>query len=318
MKSLCVILAASSLLPPAAGLAADTVNGIEAIVHDSVITRQALISDVLQALHDQYRNQPNVDEKKLQAERLDQLMERQLILHDFKTSGYSLPESVIEDEVQARIKARYPDRASFIKTLQEEGITFERYRQQVRDQFIIENMRYKNVSGEVIISPHKIETYYAAHTNDLNGEEMIKLRVEEMVKLRILLLNKASDTDSETRRLADEILAKIKEGAAFSEMMSIYTQGSKAEREWEKSSALKKELAAAITNLKAGDVSDVIETGDTCYIVLVEGKHPAYVRPLAEVRDEIEQMLRTQEKDRLSKQWIDRLKKKTFIRYGPL
>ncbi len=310
MKFLCVIIAASGLLAPSAGRAADTVNGIEAIVDVSVITRQALITDVIRTLNEQYRNQPNVDDKKLQAERLDQLLERQLILHDFKTSGYSLPESVIEDEVQARIKARYPDRPTFVKTLQEEGITYERYRQQVRDQVIIESMRYKNVSGEIIISPHKIENYYATHTNDFN--------VEEMVKLRIIFLNKASDADSETRKLADEILAKIKEGATFSEMVSIYSQGSKAEREWEKSSGLKKELAAGIANLKAGDISQVIETSDTCYIVLVEGKHSAHVKPLAEVRDEIEQTLRTQEKDRLQKQWIDRLRKKTFIRYNPM
>ena len=47
----------------------------------------------------------------------------------------------------------------------------------------------------------------------------------------------------------------------------------------------------------------------------VEAKYPAHVRPLNEVRDDIENTLRTQEQARIEKQWIESLKKKTFIRY---
>jgi hypothetical protein len=36
---------------------------------------------------------------------------------------------------------------------------------------------------------------------------------------------------------------------------------------------------------------------------------------LSEVRDEIERAMLTEERARLQKQWIDRLRKKTFIRY---
>jgi hypothetical protein len=49
--------------------------------------------------------------------------------------------------------------------------------------------------------------------------------------------------------------------------------------------------------------------------MLVEQTRPAHAQPLGEVRDDIEKTLRTQEQARLEKQWIDGLKKKTFIRY---
>jgi hypothetical protein len=49
--------------------------------------------------------------------------------------------------------------------------------------------------------------------------------------------------------------------------------------------------------------------------MLVEQKRSTHVRPLSEVRDDIEATLRTQEQSRLEKQWIGGLKKKTFIRY---
>ena len=49
--------------------------------------------------------------------------------------------------------------------------------------------------------------------------------------------------------------------------------------------------------------------------MLVEQVRPAHVKPLGEIRDEIEKNLRTQEQARLEKQWIEDLRKKTFIRY---
>jgi hypothetical protein len=36
---------------------------------------------------------------------------------------------------------------------------------------------------------------------------------------------------------------------------------------------------------------------------------------LKEVRDQIEGILMGRERDRLQKQWVERLKKKTFVRY---
>jgi parvulin-like peptidyl-prolyl isomerase len=67
--------------------------------------------------------------------------------------------------------------------------------------------------------------------------------------------------------------------------------------------------------LKPGEKSGVIETPEACYLMLVEDKRPEHIKPLNEVRDDIEKTLLAQEGNRLQKQWIDRLKKKTFVRY---
>jgi parvulin-like peptidyl-prolyl isomerase len=51
------------------------------------------------------------------------------------------------------------------------------------------------------------------------------------------------------------------------------------------------------------------------YIMLVEDKRTAHVKSLGEVKDEIEKNLAVEERQRLHKQWIDRLKAKAFVRY---
>jgi parvulin-like peptidyl-prolyl isomerase len=51
------------------------------------------------------------------------------------------------------------------------------------------------------------------------------------------------------------------------------------------------------------------------YLMLVEDKRPAHVRPLEQVRDEIEKELTVQERARLQKAWVERLRAKAFVRY---
>jgi parvulin-like peptidyl-prolyl isomerase len=102
-------------------------------------------------------------------------------------------------------------------------------------------------------------------------------------------------------------------------MASVYSEGSQKSQGgdwgWVERSVLRKDLADAAFALKPGQVSDVINTPESVYLMLVEQTKPAHARPLDEVRDDIEKTLRTQEQARLEKEWIDGLKKKTFIRY---
>jgi peptidyl-prolyl cis-trans isomerase SurA len=235
-------------------------------------------------------------------------VDRQLILHDFQTGGYQLPESVLDDVVDQRIRSRYGDRAKLTKTLQAQGITYEKFRQDIRDQFIIEALQSKNVHSEVIMSPHKIESYYVEHKD--------QFKVEDQVKLRMIVLTNGYANDPRPRKMGEEILSKIKEGVKFTEMASEYSQGtSKTDWGWVERPVLRKELADVAFNLKAGETSSVIETPEACYIMLVEETKPSHIKPLGEVRDEIEKTLLTQERNRLQKRWLDKLRGKTFVRY---
>jgi parvulin-like peptidyl-prolyl isomerase len=297
---------------------AEMADGVQAIVNDTVITYaqvEELTAPAADVLRREYADQPDVFQKKLDetiSDSLEQLVERQLILHDFDVEGYKLPDSVVDELVQDNIREHFGDRITMMKTLQAQGVTFEQFRKDIRERFIVSQLRNKNISQEIVISPYKVESYYLAHQDDF--------KVEDQVKLRMIVLNKSSDDDTNTLNLAREIQTKIKEGADFAQMASVYSQGSQRSQggDWGppiERSVLRNDLADAAFSLKPGQVSDVIDTTNSCYIMRVEAKYPAHVRPLNEVRDDIENTLRTQEQARIEKQWIESLKKKTFIRY---
>ena len=298
-------------------LRADLADGVKAIVNDNVITFaqvEEFTAPAADALRRQYASQPAVFQQKLAAalnDSLEQLVERQLILHEFETKYNKLPESLLDQIVADKIHERFGDRVTLMKTLQAEGMTYEQFNKGVRDQYIESALRSKNISQATVISPYKIETFYLAHQDDF--------KVEDEIKLRMIVLNKSAGDETNTLKLAREIQAKIKDGADFAQMAGIYSQGSQqhlgGDWGWVQRSVLRKELADAAYALQAGQVSDVIDLPDACYLMLVEQVRPAHVRPLGEIRSEIEKTLRAQEQARLQKEWIDGLKKKNFIRY---
>src|SRR5262245_39830323 len=200
-------------------------NGIAAIVNDSVITMQEVEEHVavpLEALRRTHAGNPTqYSQRRIEtmSSGPEDPVTRQLILSDFKTAAIPVPDSIIEDEIQERIRKRFGDRVTLTKTLQAQGITYETFRQRVFDDLILQYMRQKNVSQAVVISPKKIEAYY---TNNV-----AKYRLEDQVKLRVIVLKTATSRSAEeSRKLAREMIVKLDEGAAFAEMATIYSEGS--------------------------------------------------------------------------------------------
>lgn len=296
------------------------VDGIKVVVDDSLVTHVDVDLDMLgrgavESLQRQYSGQPDMFQKKLteaESDSLERLLDRQLILHEFKS--LKVPETILDSEVDREIKneiqSRYMDRMTLMKTLQAEGITYEAHRKQIRERIIISFLSHKNVSSEVIISPYKVEAFYIAHTNDFKLEDQVKLRM-------IVLTNSPSAEAPQPKKLAEEILTQLKGGADFGQLAAVYSQvpQRRDKGEWMERAILRKEIADAAFKLKAGEHSDVIETPDACYIVLIEDIKSSHMKSLGEVRDQIEGTLKLEERSRLEKQWLAKLKKKTFVRY---
>lgn len=344
---------------------AELANGIMAVVHDSVITYGEVDAGTDFAfLMRKYGAQQEVFQReldKVRKEALEVLIDRQLILHEFSTAGYSLPESVLNEMVDRQIHEKYSDRRTWAKTLQAEGSSFEKFKEGVRDRCIWDALTEKNIKEPVIISPHKVETYYQAHREEYKVEEQVKIR-------RISLPQSADPNALSAGKMAEEIADKLNNGATFAEMVATYSQ-TKQEGEWyEFPGGLLKPLADVAGTLQTGQHSSVMSrsAGDTNYwvcqyekglavlgrhyvmdsstkkislaeekkfdgsfaatnlppaqeffLLLLEDKRPAHYKPLNDLREQIEHELTLQETARLKKQWIEKLKKKTFVRVFP-
>jgi peptidyl-prolyl cis-trans isomerase SurA len=346
-------------------------NGIAAIANEAVITHQDVVQaseEVISLYRRTFFNNPAAFEQKrlaAMADALEQLIDRQLVLQDFKTIGGVIQESWIDDTIKERIREQFGDRATLTKTLQSQGITSETYRQRERDRIVSMMMERKNVAEALLISPAKIERHY--NTN------LHRFKLGDQIKLRMIRLSRTSGASVEDlRRLASEIKAKIDAGVPFAEMASVHSEYWSKEGGlwgWKEESQLKKGLAEIAFSLNPGQCSKVVglatvgeanywiyqyaDAGTTLigrmftervgaqpetfveekrfenlpdqeplpappvefYLMFVEEKRAARTLSLQEVRDEIEKDLLLQERARLQRKWIERLRAKALIRY---
>ncbi len=308
------------------GTGADPVllNGIAAIVNDKIITKEDVESFKgleLNALLQQRARSgaramaPEWGQRELEIKQrgLEELIDRELILSEFRQKGYNLPETLIQDLVKERIRKEFGDRRALLKELQEQGRSTEEFRRRIREDLVISQMNFFNVREKIVISPKKIEAYYK--TNET------KFKLLDQVRLRMILINPKSRGLEPARKLAAEIVTKVRAGAKFADLArensddAFRTRG--GDRGWmeDKEENLRKELRAIAFKLNAGQVSDPVELEGAIFVLAVEEKRAAGLMPLNDVRNEIEGTLRAEEQQRIRMGWIKRLREKSFVRY---
>lgn len=292
-------------------------NGVAAIVNDSVISVeevQAFTRRQMEALGGTFRDQAEMDRKVLavQKDSLELLIDRRLIIGDFKSVGGVLPESIMDELVNYRIRKDYVDRVTLTKDLHEKGRTWANFRKEEGEALVVEEMVRRNIAQEILVSPRKMERYYAANRD--------KYKMDDRVHFRVIQVDYLKHARGEPAKIAAEALARIKAGADFATVATEVSDDARSykggDRGWldRKSTELRKELRDAVFALAVGQVSPVIEIDGTAYILKAEEKQTAHVRTLAEMRNEIEGILRQEERKRFREAWIGRLRKKAYIR----
>jgi peptidyl-prolyl cis-trans isomerase SurA len=316
VKFLFCAVALLTWLTPSRAAAPDLVNGIAVIVGEAVITYkdvQIAMEEDLDMLERRYAAQPQVYAQKaaeLEKVRLEDMVENQLVLQEFKKAGYSVPESYFQGRIDEEIR-KYRDRLTLTRTLQAQGITFETWRTRIREREILRLMWQQKVPHEPLISPTKIENYYVQHRDEY--------KMEDQAKLRLIVLTNSPNAFYSPKKVAEEIIAKLDQKVPFEELARVYSNGSQAQDGgdwgWVQKNALREELRNVAFSLEPGQHSGVIETPSAVYVMLVEDKKVTYTKSLSEVRDEVEAVLKAEETKRLRNQWIAQLKSKAFIRY---
>ncbi len=295
------------------------VDGIAAVVNSNVITYgqvRELLMFRQRSLNELYQGEElKAKMKESQDAALKDLIDRQLIIDSFKEQGFQIPDYIIEDRIQNIIREEFGgDRIAFVRTLRAQGFSLSRFREIEREKIIVQAMRQRAVRSDFVISPDKVESFYRRNLAEYSSPEevrlsMIVLRVEE---------DGSDDPAAAKRSMAEEIRGKLADGADFAGMAQMYSEDSTAEIGgdwgWIDRKTLNQELNNVAFSLQPGQLSRVIQLGDSFYIMRVEARKAAVTQPLAELRDEISKKLFEEERLRLQEQWIETLREKAYVK----
>ena len=226
--------------------------------------------------------------------------------------------SVTDADVDLAIKKIEQDNRithdELLETLKKDGLTYEAYREDLRNQ--IEKMRLINyeVKSKIIIREESILEYYNQHKN--------KFETEEKVRLAAIFLLQKNPLDKDERKSLEEkgrkILSLLKDGEAFGELARMYSQGPAAKEGGDlgyfKNSQLDEDVTKIVNELSPGEVSGLITTPSGIKIIKLLEKQKQGIKSLEEARDAIYGDLYLEEVNKRYTSWIKELRKDAYTK----
>ena len=298
------------------------VNRVVAKVNDRFVTW----GEINQAMD---RLNFSESEKKQRAQEfVDGKIDRLLSIFAFTEKGMAIPESFIEQEYNKRLIRDFNgDRKLFRDVLRGNGQSQLEFRDELREEIIYGHMLATSKGMKEEISPEKVEEYYRKNA--------IQFKTEAKMQLSEIALTQIADEPQQVLlQQGRKLRADIEAGSPFEKVASENGQSPFRNNggNWgvfvSQREIRSEELRDVASSLKKGEVSkpflvDILErkpdgsvgkSGKVAvYILKVIDLKPAGVKPLDEVRNEIERSLISEIEQESQRKWLTQLKEDAYI-----
>jgi peptidyl-prolyl cis-trans isomerase SurA len=255
---------------------------IVAVVNDEVITQvelQARVAIAEQQLRRQRINPPARDVL------TRQVLERMIIdraqLQLAKETGVRVDDATVNAAIARIAEQNGMSLPAFRERLEREGVSFARFREDVRDDIIMARLRDREVDSRIQIAEGEIDNFLAAQTGAEAGATeyniaQILLRVPEAVSAQRI---------EEIRKRAEDLLAQLKAGADFARLAASYSAGPEAltggELGWRTADRLPTLFLDAVKDLKPGELAPIVRSPGGFHVLKLVGKRNAVESRLA-------------------------------------
>jgi peptidyl-prolyl cis-trans isomerase SurA len=263
-----LLAAIAALSWQSAGAAPIEIDRIVAVVNNAVITEHELNSKVKQALV-QLAGQKTAQPPRRLLEK--QLLERMITEKALMQVAEDLnirSDGVMLDRAMARIAQNNkltPE--AFRKALEAEGNDFEAFREQIRTEMTISRLKEREVDNRLVITDAEIDNFLATAAQATNQQDEFKLA-------HILVLSPEGASPeklAELKAKAEKALAELQAGADFVQVSASYSDTQNAVQGgllgWRNENQLPSLYSAALRDMKAGELSPVLKSGNGFHIL---------------------------------------------------
>jgi peptidyl-prolyl cis-trans isomerase SurA len=237
------------------------VDRIVAVVNDEVITLRELESRLAQ-VERQLRQQgtPLPPSDVLQRQLLERMIVDRAQLQFARETSLRVDDAQLERALSRVAESNKLSLTDFRAALERDGIAWERFREEVRNEILIGRLREREVDTRVVVSEGEIDNY-------LSGPERLGSKSEEFFVQHILVRvpeQASPDQLQRVRARADQALAQLKGGADFAQTAAVYSDAPDALNGaaigWRSADRLPALFAETLAKLKPGEVSSVLRS----------------------------------------------------------
>ena len=248
---------------------------------------------------------------KLRLEAVDDLIDNKLIVADYATRNFTVPERDVDsalDEASIQIGCR--SRGELKKKLRESGSSLEEFRKRVREQLIVQLMLHREYHASNFITPEDMHRYYSEHKDEFSRPERIELAM-------LQLSSETLDIETRVREISEKLAA---DPEAFPELVQRFSSGpgrsdggrlGVIERR-----RLRAEFASALGEKPvAGSIFGPLRTADGIFWLRVVSCQAGEVVPFERLGAEIRRRLEIELRRKCRARYCARLRAGAIIRY---
>jgi parvulin-like peptidyl-prolyl isomerase len=306
-------LATILLLTASAGfLGGDVVEEIYAVVNDEAITGSELKkfeADMIRSMGMELEGEAlerAVGEFKRNL--LDKFIEQKLLLSKLKEKNYDVDADVEAIIQEIKKQNNIPSDEDLQAALTREGIEFATWKDMLREQRRQQRLVAEEVGSKIKIDNPQIMEYYRKNA--------AQFTVPAEFALNCIYLSRSEDGARPQEKM-DRVLAELQSGH-FADVAKKYSELPNVEESVAlgrfKQGELDPKLEEAALQLKPDEASEWIETENGWYIIQLAEFSPEKLREVREVREDIVMTLREAEQQVKLKEYIDQLKKESYIK----
>jgi peptidyl-prolyl cis-trans isomerase SurA len=249
------------------------IDRVVAVVNDEVITRFEL-NNQKRAVAAQLRRQ-NVTpppDSELDAQVLERFINERVQLQHAKESGVRADDETVTAALQNIAQQNKMSMQQFVEALRKDGLSIEQFREELKNEIILNRVRDREVDSRVIVTDGEIDAYLA--TSKLQGA----LQAEyQLAHILVLVPEQATPEQVETRKKrAEEAMKQVKSGTAFAQVAAVFSDTNDAAQGgalgWRKADRLPTIYAEAAEKLAIGGTSEILRSANGFHILRVLDK----------------------------------------------
>ena len=304
------------------GAAPVELNRIKAVVNGEPIT-QTMVDSAVQTQVQVWlmgnkgmvgKTEAEREIRQMQVRALDDLIDRNLILSEFKKLGGQIKDQYVDESINRFITERFKgDKDQFIAELKKSGMTIAQFREIQRDQIAIQALRSKHGGEEnVPNTPWEKRAKY----NELKGE----FASDGQPKVRIISIPKQTSTSNleAQKKILEEVLGKLRSGGDFGEIAKKYSADSFASKGGYVGvlgkDVLNEGLTKAAYSLPVGQLSQPLDSGINWHVLKVDERVGQKTPSFEELEEEIDKRLTIQKRQKNLEGWLKKLRRDANVR----
>lgn len=300
------------------------VDRIVAQVNDDIITLYELNRKVAPYLKRvQAMARPLDEERKmvyeLREKVLGQMVDEKLTDQEIERFNIQVSEEAIDNTIEEMKKRTLMTDQQLRESLKKEGLTMDEYRQQMKNQILRVRLVNREVKSKIVITQEDIRAFYEENMAQYVGEGRVHLS-------QIMMVVSPLASEEEKQSLREKLTLfrnQVMDGASFDALAQEYAESNYGgdrgtftvtDLEALPLTKLAPQILNAVSGLKAGEVTDILEIGPNMLVFYVEALDEGEGKSLEEVSSEIENILYDQIVNQKFMTWLTDLRERSHIK----